>query len=58
MAKYLGTEHHEVIFTAEEGIEVIPEIISHLESYDITTVRASVGKWSYHHAPILTVLPA
>ncbi|KAK7465240.1 hypothetical protein BaRGS_00037577 [Batillaria attramentaria] len=45
VAKYLGTEHHEVIFTPEEGLEVIPDVINHLESYDITSVRASVGMY-------------
>ncbi|KAL8607816.1 hypothetical protein ACOMHN_005371 [Nucella lapillus] len=44
VADHLGTEHHEVIFTAQEGVDVIPDVIYHLESYDITTVRASVGK--------------
>lgn len=42
-AKHLGTEHHEVIFAPEEGLEAIPDVIYALESYDITTVRASVG---------------
>lgn len=43
VAKHLGTEHHEVVFTPEEGLDVIPDVIKHLESYDITSVRASVG---------------
>jgi asparagine synthase (glutamine-hydrolysing) len=45
VADFLGTEHHEVLFTAEEGINEIPEVVFHLESYDITTVRASVGMY-------------
>ncbi|KAK7109193.1 asparagine synthetase [glutamine-hydrolyzing]-like [Littorina saxatilis] len=45
VAKHLGTEHHEKIFTAEEALEIIPEVIDKLESYDITTVRASVGMY-------------
>ncbi|KAL8607819.1 hypothetical protein ACOMHN_005374 [Nucella lapillus] len=45
VADHLGTEHHEVIFTAQEGVDVIPDVIYHLESYDITTVRASVGMY-------------
>lgn len=45
VATYLGTDHHEVLFTPEEGINAIPEVVRHLESYDITTVRASVGMY-------------
>lgn len=45
VAEYIGTEHHEVSFTPEEGIRVLEEVIVHLESYDITTIRASVGKY-------------
>ena len=45
VAKHLGTEHHEVGFTAEQGLEALRDVIRHLESYDITTVRASVGMY-------------
>lgn len=45
VSEYLGTQHTEVTFTPEEGFAAIPEIIKDLESYDITTVRASVGMW-------------
>jgi asparagine synthase (glutamine-hydrolysing) len=45
VADYLGTDHTEVLFTPEEGLEAIPEVIYNLESYDITTVRASVGMY-------------
>ncbi|KAI1704642.1 asparagine synthase domain-containing protein [Ditylenchus destructor] len=41
VAKFLGTDHHEFYFTAEEGIAVIKKLIWHLESYDVTSVRAS-----------------
>ena len=44
-ADYLGTDHHEVLFTPEEGFAVISEVIQALASYDITTVRASVGMY-------------
>ena len=44
VADFLGTEHHEVIFTPEEGVNAVENVIFHLESYDITTIRASVGK--------------
>jgi asparagine synthase (glutamine-hydrolysing) len=41
VAKFIGTDHHEVLFTVEEGIEVLDKLIWHLESYDVTTIRAS-----------------
>lgn len=44
MANYIGSEHHEVLFNSEEGIQALDEVIFALETYDITTVRASVGK--------------
>lgn len=45
MADKLGTNHTEVLFTPEEGLAVIPYVVQDLESYDITTIRASVGMW-------------
>jgi asparagine synthase (glutamine-hydrolysing) len=45
VAEYLGTNHTEVLFTPDEGLKAIPEVIYNLESYDITTVRASVGMY-------------
>lgn len=45
VSEYLGTEHTEVTFTVSEGIAVIPDVIRSLESYDTTTVRASVPMW-------------
>ncbi len=41
VADHLGTVHHEVKFTIQEGIDAIRDVIYHLETYDITTVRAS-----------------
>ena len=40
-ANYLGTVHREYVFTVQEGLDAIPEVIDHLETYDVTTVRAS-----------------
>ncbi|KAI5122061.1 hypothetical protein M0805_006045 [Coniferiporia weirii] len=40
-AHYLGTFHHEYVFTVQEGLDAIPDVIYHLETYDVTTVRAS-----------------
>jgi len=45
VADYLGTKHHTVRFTTEEGIAAVREVIRHLESYDITTIRASVPQY-------------
>ena len=41
VADHIGTVHHEVHFTVEEGLNAIRDVIYHLETYDITTVRAS-----------------
>jgi asparagine synthase (glutamine-hydrolysing) len=41
VAEYIGSNHHEVIITEEEALLAIPEVIKAIESYDITTVRAS-----------------
>ena len=41
VANFLGTIHHEFNFTIQEGLDVIRDLIYHLETYDITTIRAS-----------------
>ncbi|KGO90074.1 asparagine synthase B [Flavobacterium suncheonense] len=41
VAKFLGTEHHEIHFTIEEGIQILEKLIWHLETYDVTSIRAS-----------------
>lgn len=41
VAQHLNSRHHECVFTIEEGIRALPELIKHLETYDITTIRAS-----------------
>lgn len=41
VAKFLGTKHHDFTFTIEDGLDALSDVIYHLESYDITTVRAS-----------------
>ncbi|XP_013408108.2 asparagine synthetase [glutamine-hydrolyzing]-like [Lingula anatina] len=43
VAEYLGTEHHEVIFSEEEGLAALNDMVYHLESYDIITIRGAVG---------------
>ncbi len=40
-ADYIGTVHHEIYFTVQEGLDAIRDVIYHLETYDITTIRAS-----------------
>lgn len=41
VADFIGTIHHNVVFSVEEGIESIKKIIWHLETYDVTTIRAA-----------------
>ena len=41
VAEFLGTKHHEVHFTIEQGIDILDKLIWHLETYDVTSVRAS-----------------
>jgi asparagine synthase (glutamine-hydrolysing) len=41
VANHLQTIHHEFHFTVEEGIDAIRDVINHLETYDVTTIRAS-----------------
>lgn len=45
VADHIRSNHTEIIVTPEQMLEVIPEVIRAIESYDITTVRASVGNW-------------
>lgn len=40
VAQLLGTKHHEFTYTNEEGIDYIPEVIYHLETYNPTTIRS------------------
>lgn len=40
-AKHIGTIHHEVVFTIEEGIDALRDVIYFLETYDVTSIRAS-----------------
>ena len=41
VSDHIGTIHHEIIFTIQEGIDALRDVIYHLETYDITTIRAS-----------------
>ena len=55
VAAHLGTDHHEIVVTEADFFNAIPEVIHAIESYDTTTVRASVGnylvaKWIKEHS--------
>ena len=41
VADHIGSVHHEIIFSIQEGLDAIRDVIFHLETYDVTTVRAS-----------------
>ena len=45
VADYLGTKHTEIIVTEVDFLNAIPEVIVDIESYDTTSVRASIGNW-------------
>ena len=45
VADFLGTKHHSIELTKEEFLNAIPRVVYDIESYDTTTVRASVGNW-------------
>lgn len=41
VAEHIGTVHHEVNYTIQEGLDAIRDVIYYIETYDVTTVRAS-----------------
>jgi asparagine synthase (glutamine-hydrolysing) len=41
VADHIGTVHHEVHFTVQEGLDAVRDVIYHLETYDVTTIRAA-----------------
>lgn len=41
VAAHIGTVHHEFHFTVQEGIDALSDVVYHLETYDVTTIRAS-----------------
>ncbi|PJC85485.1 asparagine synthase B [Vibrio sp. HA2012] len=41
VAHKLGTVHHEMTYTVQEGLDAIRDVIYHIETYDVTTIRAS-----------------
>jgi asparagine synthase (glutamine-hydrolysing) len=45
VADWIGSSHTSIVVSAEDFREAVPRVIRDIESYDITTVRASVGNW-------------
>ena len=45
VAEHIGSNHHEILLQESDFINAIPEVIKTIESYDTTTVRASVGNY-------------
>ncbi|XP_058790517.1 asparagine synthetase [glutamine-hydrolyzing] [Phymastichus coffea] len=45
VADHIGTDHHEIIITEKDIKDVLDDVIYHLETFDITTVRASIGMY-------------
>lgn len=41
VAEHIGSVHHEIHFTVQEGLDAVRDVIYHLETYDVTTIRAS-----------------
>lgn len=41
VVKHIGSVHHEFIFTVQEGIDALRDVIYHIETYDVTSIRAS-----------------
>lgn len=61
VADYIGSDHTEVIIDAEDVISALPEVVSILGTYDITTIRASIGmylvcKYIHEHTEIRVLL--
>ena len=45
VADYLGTKHTQIVLKEQDFLDAIPDVIKDIESYDTTTVRASIGNW-------------
>jgi asparagine synthase (glutamine-hydrolysing) len=45
VAEWIGSDHTEILLSADDFFKAIPKVINDIESYDTTTVRASVGNW-------------
>jgi len=61
VADHIGSIHHEILLTTDDFLKAIPEVIAATETYDITSIRASVGnwlvgKWIKEHTDVKVVL--
>ena len=61
VADYIGSNHHEVIITAQDVTDALEPVIAALGTYDITTIRASIGmyllcKWIHENTDIRVIL--
>ena len=61
MAEYIGSDHTEVIITKEDVLKALPTVVELLATYDITTIRASVGmylvcKYIHEHTDVRVLL--
>lgn len=61
VAEYIGSHHTEVIINTKDVLEALPTVISLLGTYDITTIRASIGmylvcRYIHEHTPIKVLL--
>ena len=61
VADYIGSNHTEVIITRDDVISALRDVIYRLETWDITTIRASIGmyllsKWIREHTDIRVLL--
>ena len=41
VANFIGTVHHSLTYTVQEGLDALSDVIKHIETYDVTTIRAS-----------------
>ena len=61
VADYIGSEHTEVIISEKDVLEALPKVVELLATWDITTIRASIGmylvcKWIHEHTDIRVLL--
>ena len=61
VADYIGSEHYEVIITRDDVIEALEPVIAALGTYDITTIRASIGmylvcKWIHQNTDVRVIM--
>ncbi len=45
VAQYINSDHTNIYFSTKEGISIVPDVLKATETYDITTIRASVGQY-------------